>query len=478
MKQYIYIGVFMFSISPILVAQNEDDALRFSQYDIIGSGRYTGMSGAFTALGGDFSAIHQNPAAVGVFRKSDVSYSFYVGNMGIQANHYGQESAENKTVLKTANFGFVVTHSFKEGSSWRNGGFSFSRTKLADFNSDLSIYGQNTESSLLDVYQNDIQNGNFNSFGSDLAWQTYLVDTLPGSPDSFFTQIPVRTQTQTNQVATTGFIRETSLSYGVNYDDKLYLGASLGFLTLDYSRRDYFSETMPDDDTTTVLNSYFIQNTLNSTGSGARVGFGFIYRPVDFIRIGASAYSRGFMSINDTWNSEIEANYDQVGTLTHPSPNGLFEYNLSTPARYNAGLAFIINKIGLVSFDYEHVDYASMKLSPEDDYAFTTENEAIKTYLQSTQVVRSGVELRFEDWRVRLGAKYTGNTYSSTAGNANSSLSYSGGLGYKGEHFYADWGLSVRTGRQNYYVYDPAYISATKLSYYHVISSFTVGVRF
>ena len=43
-----------------------------STSDIIGTARYVGMGGALGALGADISAISSNPAAIGMYRRSDV----------------------------------------------------------------------------------------------------------------------------------------------------------------------------------------------------------------------------------------------------------------------------------------------------------------------------------------------------------------------------------------------------------------------
>jgi len=57
------------------IAQNVDDALRYSQIFYTGTARFMSMSGAFTALGGDLSTLSQNPAGIGVFRSSELSLS-------------------------------------------------------------------------------------------------------------------------------------------------------------------------------------------------------------------------------------------------------------------------------------------------------------------------------------------------------------------------------------------------------------------
>src|SRR5450756_860953 len=90
-------------------AQNEEDALRYSQLFYGGTARFMSMGGAFTALGGDLSGISLNPAGTGVFRSSefsltpqlfynntsslwnssqskDFSYVFNLGQIGIVSN--------------------------------------------------------------------------------------------------------------------------------------------------------------------------------------------------------------------------------------------------------------------------------------------------------------------------------------------------------------------------------------------------------
>ena len=70
----LYILTISFFLSLLISnAQNETDALRFSQTFPGGTARTIGMSGAFGAFGGDFSTLSINPAGIGVYRSSEFS---------------------------------------------------------------------------------------------------------------------------------------------------------------------------------------------------------------------------------------------------------------------------------------------------------------------------------------------------------------------------------------------------------------------
>ena len=71
MKRNIYIAIMLIGIPALLQAQNEDDALRYSQNFSSGTTRASSMAGAFGALGGDFSSLSINPAGIGVYRSTE-----------------------------------------------------------------------------------------------------------------------------------------------------------------------------------------------------------------------------------------------------------------------------------------------------------------------------------------------------------------------------------------------------------------------
>ena len=72
MKRYIIVGLSIFT-SLLTFAQTEFDAYKVVQTDINGTARYMGMAGAFGALGGDASSIKDNPAGLGVYRRSELT---------------------------------------------------------------------------------------------------------------------------------------------------------------------------------------------------------------------------------------------------------------------------------------------------------------------------------------------------------------------------------------------------------------------
>ena len=51
------------------------DASKYANTDILGTARYMSMAGSMGALGGDPSAIIDNPAALGIYRSSELSFT-------------------------------------------------------------------------------------------------------------------------------------------------------------------------------------------------------------------------------------------------------------------------------------------------------------------------------------------------------------------------------------------------------------------
>lgn len=61
-------------LSNFVVAQTDEDAIRYSQLMYGSSGRGLGAGSAFGALGGDYSSLVINPAGVSIFQNSQFSF--------------------------------------------------------------------------------------------------------------------------------------------------------------------------------------------------------------------------------------------------------------------------------------------------------------------------------------------------------------------------------------------------------------------
>ncbi len=55
------------------IAQNDIDAMRYSQLTFGGTARFASMAGSMGALGGDISTLSFNPAGIAIFRKTELS---------------------------------------------------------------------------------------------------------------------------------------------------------------------------------------------------------------------------------------------------------------------------------------------------------------------------------------------------------------------------------------------------------------------
>ena len=68
--------LFILSVLGISVfGQSVLDVMKYTDRDILGTARYMSMAGSMGALGGDPTAIYDNPAGLGIYRSSELSFT-------------------------------------------------------------------------------------------------------------------------------------------------------------------------------------------------------------------------------------------------------------------------------------------------------------------------------------------------------------------------------------------------------------------
>ncbi len=469
-------------------AQNEVDALRYSQLEFSGTARYNSMGGAFGALGGDFTTLSTNPAGIGVYRRSELSLTTGFNSNAYSSTYLGTQSDASRGNVNIGNIGWISNYNSEKTTGWVSGSFGIGYNRLADFNSNVRIVGTNEESSLLDVYRNrvqgvnwgDVDTGGFYDFGASLAWQTVLIDTFLGETN-YITQIPFYGQQQIIDQETSGRVGETVIAFGGNYENRLYLGGTFGISSVRYNRESTFEEVLPAGDTSTFLNDFTFRENLNTRGNGYTLKIGAIYRLTDYLRLGAAVHSPTWMVLEDRYSTSFEANYPGFGREVADSPDGLFEYRLRTPYRLSASAAGLFKKHGLISADIEYVDYASARLSERfaGDYDFNAENEVIRNSYQGAMNVRVGGELRLMPIAIRAGYAYQGSPYNSDViDNDGSVQNYSFGVGYRNANLFLDFGYVLRVQKEDYYPYDPSIAAPAQQDRTLQRYQITVGLKY
>jgi len=154
MKRYIIILVTILLSSPVLLtAQNEEDALRYSQlYDAGATARAMGMGYAFGALGGDLYSMSINPAGLAVFRKSAIIFTptFMHGKASSRYMNMYDDAVDNHFTM--GNAGGIYAINTGSTSGWVNFNFGFSYAKRRDYWQNIDITGVNDHSSMLDDF--------------------------------------------------------------------------------------------------------------------------------------------------------------------------------------------------------------------------------------------------------------------------------------------------------------------------------------
>lgn len=467
-------------------SQNSSDAFRFSSFDVLGSARFVALGGAYGAVGGDLSTLNYNPAGLGIFQSSEFTFSPTINHATNDALYNGSLGRDSKTNINYGMIGMVTTRRLLEGTRARNSGWkavnygvSFNRTK--NFNNSMYIAGESQSSSLANVWR-DYANGSYpedlHPFSEGLAWETYILDTIPGDPSHYYSNAPIDGVSQTYWEQSKGYIDELSFAVAVNYNDELIIGLSLGIPMLRYERSIEHSEFALGNPADYEFSEFLYKDNLLTEGTGINAKIGFIYIVSPSVRFSGAFHTPTYYSeIADEYTSSLETIMgDGNSYYSEPSEIGNFVYNLRTPSRVMLGISTLFYKSGFISMDYEYSDYGTSNLS-SSTYSFVDENHDVRADFQATHNFRIGAEWKLDFLTLRGGYNIISSPMNPEVNDIISSA-YSWGAGYRVGNAYFDFAYSKRTTDNLFYMYNPDYVNPASMTNVTSNYIFTMGYKF
>jgi hypothetical protein len=455
-----------------------ENALLFSRTKPGGSARIQAMGGAQVALGGDFSSALSNPAGLGMYNRTEFTFSPALNTYSTDAEHLGTKSKDSKTVFNIPGLSYVH-HLPQEKKGFLGGSFGISMTRVNDFNTTFQYEGRDDVTSIIDYFKERAAGYAINELPSPyedtpllsfdvpegLAYLTFLINPYseadpypnPFTEDdyldytNYFSDLDTlwnngveefRTQTRNQKVNMKGAQYQWSLAYGGNFHDKLFFGASLGIATLrytyssSYQESDFsFSETPGYD----PLDNLELREEIVIDGTGVNFTAGLIYRPVDFLQIGVSFVTPTYYELSDSYSARLLADWNISSDEDESSEPIIADYNITTPLKVSTGAAIFLGKYGFITGDVEFVNYNKAKYdSNTPGVSFDLENKDIKLYYTNVVNYRIGAELRYNIFRLRGGYNVQENPYKNSFNINRTVTTVSAGAGVRLNQFFVD----------------------------------------
>ena len=501
----IKFGVFLLLFASAISAQTTSHGVLFSKDYLRGSARFISTGGSMAALGGDYSAVIVNPAGIGVYRNSDLGFGLTLNEdenlIKVNTTSYSDYSR----VIDVDLFNLVSSYSVnsKAGNGILNYNFGFGYNRLANYDSYVEYYGIDSPNSITDFFASNAYGINYDDMNfrddydpflhsglpweSIMAWQTYLIDTIPSShqnydPDGFVSPL-YQGDLVDNYMAVlkTGSKGEYNFSFGANYENKLFFGASMGIQVINYYELLRYEEELSYSAEDTPFNYLQYDRTFLMEGTGVNFKAGIIYKPVKFLNIGLALHSPTFYRINYDYDMYMKSDF-LGGAYTIESPVGYLSYQFETPLKVIASTAFFIGNKGFLSAEYELVDYTSMHFSSASSgESFLDLNSAVDANYGLTHNYRFGGEYRIRSLSIRAGYSFYANPYKNKLDYQIENMSVmSGGLGYFIGPVYFNLAYSVLSTGEKDFFYKNEYVESDEYTIEKKQSQmvFSMGFKF
>ena len=509
----LFFTLISISFATSAFAQTAVDAYQLSPSDLRGTARFMSMGGAFTALGGDISRLNQNPAGIGIYRKSEIGFSLDINMTSSDLQTPSGTFNDSKTHTFCNNFGYVGAISL-DNEILKNFNWGVSYTRAASFNRSyrmgregnyvtitnslsnyIASFTSGSPANLTDTDYPDKFNPYFDGNAdwlSILAYQGRIISYNGNNGYRGLWNNNTRGDMY-NIVRERGYVDEYSIDFGGNLSDIVYWGVGFGITDIKFSQFYVYDEqlinaSVPVGELGSAAGGsaygeggYTLESHKLITGSGFNFKTGVIVKPINELRLGIAVHTPTYYKLTQEFKGYLDYgfDYDAGGYIegNQETEFGFFDWKLQTPWKLMVGAAGVIGGRGIISADYEYAAYDKMEISDRADYYdYTAENEEIQTYYKPQHTVRLGAEFRVTpEFSVRAGYniqksaveqeaydgyKSTGESYEIITGGLNTSYSFDNktdyitlGLGYRYKAFYIDMAYVHKTRESAYHTY-------------------------
>lgn len=527
MKKYIAIFLMVAAVLPA-AAQNWQDAYLFSENIYSGTARTVGMGNAVTAIGGDPGSLVFNPAGSAVAAYSQFSITpgltfsvasalgtvpLYSSDLFAQPVGFGDLVQTGFMRGKMPNLSFISSFDTGKRHGLKRYAFGFTVNATNNYTSRFNAAGVNMDNSFagslassadgfspeimgkedwfysgdasrmpawIDMvgYRSGMISGVSNMDGAYIA----LTETMDQN-GNFYLTAPIY---QKYGQQSTGYKSDFIFNFALDFSDSFYLGANLGVTNLKYNQVRYWQESPANeseyptiaysDGSTARFNSLLMQHNYRSAGTGMYLKVGFIWRPVSSVRLGAAVQTPTVMRITERYGYKGQVTLSGVASPSASSPEDEWSYMLRSPLRVNAGLAFTIGSLAVLSADYEMANYGNCRFSSYSegveafsftDSSFSGANQEIQEVLGISHMLRAGVEVKMTPLvSLRAGYNLTTNAERDYATLLKHIFSLGAGYASANSPFYVDAAVRLRTTPNQYYVPYEYYVAPDPSRYW------------
>ena len=462
-------------------AQSWQDALLYAENEYVGTARSVAMGNALTAVGGDLGSIGLNPAgsAVAGYSQYTITPALSISVANAASTNpelgFGDRVSTAYTRMKMPNIGVVASMETGRRSGLKRISFGFISNATNDFTGRVYATGVNTHNSycgsiasLAAGYPQEALSGTASKYGwynlddyaetwnldwaSMVAYRSGIISTVNGrylgitdwDKDGKNSGI-LADLYQKYGVQSKGYKHDMLFNFGLNYSDTFYFGANLGIILLKYGQAEYWQEApnkesefpaIPfDENPNARFQQLEMKRIFDAKGAGAYLKFGALWRPVGGLRLGVAFQTPTIMDVETRMGYSGKAEVSGVNLRPAQSPEWDDAFAFVSPMRLNAGIAYTLGKVALISADYELVNYAWSKFrsQTESNYYYPSNyfndvNADINDLLGVSHMLRTGMEVNVGGG-VAVRAGYTLTT--------------------SGIHNYLEWVKDEDTGKEN-----------------------------
>jgi hypothetical protein len=433
-----------------------------------------------------------NPAGVAVFRSSEFSFTPGITFAAASAKYLDEKTAKSNVRVGIDNIGWVSAFNTQNtrGVVGINLGIGFN--KLQNNTQRFSAGGRTGNTSFpraLALGLSGVPHNAFNDDASNTEWlamETGLIQYVAnqdgeyiGATEDFGPNNSIYQMGEVNQSYyrdQSGHVGEYVFNFGLNVSHKFYFGLTFGLQDISNDFYEEYHENAVDYSlfSATEFRKLSHENSVYTTGWGCNLKAGVIVRPVAGLRLGAYIHTPTWMSLRNTWSQSMSAIFEREQNTK--AIDGHYDYRITTPMRWGAGVAYTFGAVALVSVDYEGVNYGSTAMYEYDgsEGSFKPDNKQLQNDCRTAANIRVGAEYKISDYAVRAGYAY----YQNPQKNYKATQIGSVGFGYRGRFFSMDAAYSFAPGlKENIVMYsgNPYEMSINR---FHGKLILTFGFRF